>query len=96
LKALCQFPQARALLVLGNSINRVDATGEEKLRALAHDLKEAGVTLMLAGLKKPVREALERAGLDREIGTENLFTSKDIALQALAARYAPGTQVDAA
>lgn len=88
LKALSQFPQARALLVLGNSINRIDATGEEKLRALASDLKAADVTLMLAGLKKPVREALDRAGLDKVIGPENFFPSKDIALRALDARFA--------
>jgi len=88
LKALSQFPQARALLVLGNSINRIDATGEEKLRALARDLKAADVTLMLAGLKKPVREALDRAGLDKVIGPENFFPSKDIALRALDARFA--------
>ncbi len=86
-KALSQFPNARALLVIGNSINRIDATGEEKLRALVQDLKGAGVTLMLAGLKKPVREALDRAGLDRVIGPENLFVGKDIALRALEARF---------
>lgn len=87
LKALSQFPQARALLVLGNSINRIDATGEEKLRALTKDLKAAGVTLMLAGLKRPVREALDRAGLDKEIGAENIFPSKDIAIRTLDARF---------
>lgn len=87
MKALAQFPQARAVLVIGNGINRVDATGEEKLRALAADLKSAGITLMLSGLKKPVREALMRAGLDEVIGRENLFPSKDLALKVLAERY---------
>ena len=87
LKALSQFPNARALLVIGNGINRIDATGEEKLRALAGDLRSAGVTLMLAGLKMPVRDALSRAGLDLVIGAENLFPSKGIALQELEIRY---------
>lgn len=87
LKALSQFPQASVLLVLGNSINRIDATGEEKLRALTRDLKAAGVTLMLAGLKKPVREALDRAGLDEIIGAENFFAGKDIAIRSLDARF---------
>lgn len=91
LKALSQFPHARALLVMGNSINRIDATGEEKLRALARDLKAAGVTLMLAGLKMPVREALERAGLDQVIGKENILPSKDIALRVLAERFSAKT-----
>lgn len=87
MKALNQYPQAKAVLVIGNGINRVDATGEEKLRALIDDLNRAGVTLMLSGLKKQVREALMRAGLDDVLGKENLFSSKDIALKALAERY---------
>jgi len=87
MRTLSQFPQARAVLVIGNGINRVDATGAEKLRALAADLRSAGVTLMLSGLKKQVREALERAGLDEAIGRENIFPSKDIALRVLAQRY---------
>jgi len=45
---------------------------------------------MLAGLKKPVREALDRAGLDAVIGEENIFASKDIALRSLEARLGPG------
>ena len=87
MKSLAQFPQARAILVIGNGINRIDATGEEKLRSLTHDLASAGVTLMFSGLKKPVRETLIRAGLDDVIGAGNLFPSKNLALTTLARRY---------
>jgi MFS superfamily sulfate permease-like transporter len=87
MKALSQFPQAKAVLVIGNGINQIDATGEEKLRALATDLKRAGVTLMLSGLKKPVREALARAGLDEALGRENIFLNKAMALETLADHY---------
>jgi SulP family sulfate permease len=87
MKAISQFPQAQAVLVIGDGINRVDATGEEKLRALTTDLKMAGVTLALSSLKKPVKEALVRAGLDDVIGPENLFPNKDLALRTLAERY---------
>ena len=87
MRAISQFPEAKAVLVIGNGINQIDATGEEKLRALASDLKLAGVVLMLSGLKKPIREALARSGLDEILGRENLFASKDIALEALHRRY---------
>jgi len=87
MKSLSQFPNARAVLVIGSGINRVDATGEEKLRALAGDLKAAGVTLMLSGLKKQVRDAISRAGLEDVIGPENFFSSKDVALRVLSMRY---------
>jgi len=88
LKALSEFPQSRAILVLGHGINWIDATGIEKIRAMGKELSEAGVTLALAGLKNPVREALENAGMDKVIGTENIFASKNTALRELEARYA--------
>lgn len=87
MKSISQFPRTKAVLVIATGINRIDATGEEKLRALATDLKAAGIVLMLSGLKKQVKDALARAGLDEIIGPENIFPSKEIALKALAARY---------
>ena len=87
LKALNEFPHASAILIIGQGINRVDATGEEKLRAVTRDLKAAGVTLMLAGLKKPVLEALERADLEQVIGRENIIGNKETALRMLEQRY---------
>ncbi len=87
LKSLSEFPHARAILVIGQGINRIDATGEEKLRALTRDLQAADITLMLSSLKRQVREALERAGLEQVIGPENIFSSKETALRVLEQRY---------
>ncbi len=87
LKSLSEFPKARAILIIGQGINRVDATGEEKLRAMARDLRAADITLMLAGLKRQVRESLERADLQEVIGEENIFGNKESALRALEQRY---------
>lgn len=91
MKSISQFPRTKAVLVIGTGINRIDATGEEKLRALATDLKAAGIVLMLSGLKKQVKDALARAGLDEIIGPENIFPNKEIALKALAVRYDQAT-----
>lgn len=91
MKSISQFPRTKAVLVIGTGINRIDATGEEKLRALATDLKAAGIVLMLSGLKKQVKDALARASLDEVIGQENIFPNKEIALKALAARYDQAT-----
>lgn len=90
LKSLSEFPEAKAILIIGQGINQFDATGEEKLRALTKDLKAAGVTLVLAGLKRQVREALERANLQEVIGEENIFSSKEIALKTLEERFPQG------
>lgn len=84
--AVARNPNARAVLVLGNSINRIDASGVDKVRALIGDLAAADCRLMFSGLKKPVREAMERAGLLDEIGRENIFPNKQIALAELQQR----------
>jgi len=54
---------------------------------MGKELSEAGVTLVLAGLKNPVRIAPEKAGLDKVIGSENIFASKNTALREFKARY---------
>ena len=87
--AVARNPNARAVLVLGNSINRIDASGVDKVRALIGDLKAANCTLMFSGLKKPVREAMARAGLLDELGPENVFPSKGEALEVLRRTPAP-------
>ena len=87
--AVARNPNARALLVLGNSINRIDETGIDKVGSLITDLKAANCKLMFSGLKKPVREAMERAGLLDEIGLQNIFPSKGLALDALRRSKAP-------
>lgn len=87
--AVARNPNARAILVLGNSINRIDASGIDKVRSLLTDLKAADCTLMFSSLKKPVRETMERAGLFDEIGRENIFPNKGVALEILRRKDAP-------
>ena len=99
MSALSYFPNAKAILVIGQGINRVDASGEEKLRSLITDLKAADVTLVLAGLKKQVVEALERARLDDVVGRENIFSNKERAIREMHSRYdalKPASQQEAA
>lgn len=81
--AMAHYPDARGVLIIGNSINRIDASGVEKIRSMITDLKAANCRLMFSGLKKPVRDAMERAGLVDELGRENLFRNKSIAIRTL-------------
>ncbi|MCU0834854.1 MAG: SulP family inorganic anion transporter [Chromatiaceae bacterium] len=82
--AIASFPKATAVLVIGNGINRIDASGTEAVKALATDLKTAGCTLMFSGLKKQVLDAMERADLLTVLGKENVFPNKTVALERLA------------
>ncbi len=87
LHVLERFPEAKAILLIGSSINEIDVSGEEKLRELAQRLEKIGVTLYLSGLKHQVVEVLERAHIHEVIPQEHFFGSKSQAIQVLKERY---------
>ena len=84
LEAVAAKPKAKYLLVVGDGINNLDATGEEVIKHLNERLRESGVTLVFSGLKKQVLDVMRNTGLFEEIGQQNIFANED---QALAAIY---------
>lgn len=76
-------PHAKFILVVGDGINQLDASGEEVIRHLVERLRENGVTMAFSGLKQQVLDVMRATGLDREIGEHNLFRTEDMALAAL-------------
>ena len=87
LEAMRRFPEAKAILLIGSSINEIDVSGEEKLTDLARRLEQGGVKLYLSGLKKQVLEVLERADIHKTLPPERIFRSKEQALKALLEKY---------
>lgn len=83
LEARARFPKAKTILIVGSSINRIDASGEEKIRDVAQTLKEAGVVLAFSGLKQQIRIAFDAGGLTELLGRENLYVTKEHALRVL-------------
>lgn len=83
IEARARFPKAKTILIVGSSINRIDASGEEKIRDVAQTLKEAGVVLAFSGLKKQIRVAFDAGGLTELLGRENLYVTKEHALRVL-------------
>ncbi len=88
LQAHAEFPDAKTILVIGNGINSIDASGEEKIREIARYLRAVNVTLAFSSLNQPVREKFLRAELTRLLSEENLFKTRESAIEALEARYA--------
>ncbi|NOT18498.1 MAG: SulP family inorganic anion transporter [Sulfuriferula sp.] len=81
------FPDAKTILVVANGINTIDASGEEKIREIAVYMRDANVNLAFSSLKQPVREKFDFAGLPSLLGEENLFMTRDAAIQALQLRF---------
>jgi len=86
LEAAASHPKAKHILVVGDGINQLDASGEEVIHHLVERLRENGVTLLFSGLKKQVLDIMEHTGLRQTIGHENIFPTEDMALDAIACR----------
>lgn len=86
LQVHAEYPEAKTILVIANGINTIDASGEEKIREIAVYMREANVNLAFSSLKQPVREKFDQAGLPRLLGEDNLFKTRENAIQALQAR----------
>ncbi len=84
LEAVAGHPKARYVLVVGDGINNLDATGEEVIKHLNERLRESGIALVFSGLKKQVLDVMRNTGLFEEIGQQHIFANED---QALAAIY---------
>ncbi|MGD8784558.1 MAG: SulP family inorganic anion transporter [Thioalkalispiraceae bacterium] len=87
LEAHSDFPQAKIILVVGSSINEVDASGEEKIREIAERLQKVGVRLVFSGLKHQVLRVFKRSGLVAYLGDDAFYKDKETALLQLAERY---------
>ncbi len=83
LKAVSSYPNARFLLVVGDAINEIDASGEEVLRNLVDRLHGTQVTVVFSGLKKQIIDVLRATGLDKTIGEQNIFATVDFALEEI-------------
>jgi SulP family sulfate permease len=75
---------AKYLLVVGDGINRLDASGEEVVHHLVERLRENGIEIVFSGLKKQVLDVMRSTGLFDLIGHQNIFANED---QAIAAIY---------
>ena len=80
LNASADKPNAKFILVVGNGINQIDASGEEVLHHLVERLRDNGVQLVFSGLKHQIIEILERTHLKENIGGNHFFPTSNEAL----------------
>lgn len=75
-------PELKVILVAGDAINGLDASGVEMLKNLLQRLQQSGITLAFANLKDPVQEVIDRTELKELISPENIFPSVREGLKA--------------
>ena len=81
LKASADNPNAKFILVVGDGINQLDASGEEVLHHLVQRLHDNGVQLVFSGLKRQIMQIMSRTNLLEHIGDQNVYATADQALE---------------
>ena len=76
-------PNVSYILIKSDGINYLDASGVEMLFGLVTRFKSNGITLGFSGLKKQVREVIDKTKLTETIGQQNIFATDQIAIDSL-------------
>ncbi len=84
LEAVADKPSAKYLLVVGDAINQLDASGEEVMHHLVERLRENGIEVIFSGLKKQVLDVMRSTELFHLIGQDHIFATEDQAIEAIA------------
>jgi SulP family sulfate permease len=83
LEAVADNPKAPYLLIVGDGINEMDASGEEVIHHLVERLRGNGVTVVFSGLKKQVIDVMRATGLLDHVGQANIHATADLALASI-------------
>jgi len=81
LEHVAAHQEARYIIIDAESINHIDATGEEMLHSLAKALDESGVEFLFARTKLQVLAVLMRTGFVDELGKDHFLRTRTEALQ---------------
>ncbi len=80
------MPELKHLLIVGNGINDMDASGEEMVSLIVDRLRSAGYDLSFSGLNEQVLSVMKRTHLLEKIGEENIFSTMNKAVETIHAR----------
>lgn len=94
LELIAAKPDAKYLLVVGDSINQLDASGEEVVHHLVERLRENGMEIVFSGLKKQVLDVMRNTGLFDLISQANIFATEDQAIAAIYERLGDAAEDD--
>ena len=66
-------PGTKVRIIRMRKVPFIDSTGVNNLRNLCERTRKRGVTVILSGVTDQVKASLEKFGVDKEIGAENIF-----------------------
>ena len=75
-------PELKWVVIDGSTINTIDSTGAETLKALVRDLARQGIRLGLAAFRTETRSMLERTGVMAAIKADSVYPTLKLAMNA--------------
>ena len=76
-------PPLRTLILDGSGINQIDSSGEATLREMMREYRDRDIRLILAAVKGPVRDVLQRSGFTEELGEDGFAFRIHDAIESL-------------
>jgi MFS superfamily sulfate permease-like transporter len=94
LERVAAKPDLKYVIVVGDGINEIDASGEDVLASLTNRLHDGGVEVLFSGLKKQVVDVLKRTHLYEKLGEDRFFRTEEHALNHVWEKLGNGHEVD--
>ncbi|MFH1809843.1 MAG: SulP family inorganic anion transporter [Pseudomonadota bacterium] len=91
LHLVADYTGLKHLVIKGDGISEIDASGEETLRHVVENLRTAGTAVSFSGWPEGIVDVLRRSGLHQEIGAGHFFHTRAEALSAIYADVHEGT-----
>ena len=83
LERIATMPHLKHVLIVGNGMNELDASGEEMLSSLVTRLRDSGYDISMSGLNDSVLDVMRRTHLYEKIGEDHLFRNATMAVDAI-------------
>ncbi len=92
LEKMRSMPELKTVILVGNGINELDASGEEKLSELVDRLRDTGSDIYISGLNDQVLDVMKRTHLYEKIGEDHLYRNVTWAIEAVHEKTHRGSQ----
>ncbi|MFC2130392.1 SulP family inorganic anion transporter [Bacteroidota bacterium] len=83
LDVVSSMPELRHILLVGNGINELDASGENTLSNLVDRLRDSGHDISLCGLNDHVLDTMKRTYLYYKIGKDHIYRNVTKAIESI-------------
>jgi MFS superfamily sulfate permease-like transporter len=85
-------PELKYILIVGNAINEIDASGEGMLSALIPRLQDSKFDIFFSGLNDSSLDVFRRTGLYDKLGEDHFFRNATFAVDAIHAKAHEGSE----